>query len=512
MMKYIRKSVPFLSMLLLCALVLSGCSEKAADSDTEPDTVTVNPSDDTVSDDTAPPAETDIGKEQIKDNLPDDLNFAGMDVSILYRGGVDEREIYVEELIGETVDDAVYNRNLDVSNRLNVKFSYIASGSGTAQEFPSEAKSAILANNNDYSIISWAQYSVLPLCMQNLIMDIGNAKYIDYEMPWWNEDYMKSIQIGTDKRFFLMGDINLNALKVTAATFFNQSLYTDAFGDVSGLYDMVLEGRWTVDALKQLSEGAYVDANGDGQKNSGDIFGMAATTVANTEMFAYGMGLNVIGRDSDGLPLLSVQTEHNINVLDKLSDLYWNNTGITTQYDDGQAFNGTAVSKMFAANELLFMPLWLKTCEDLRDMESDYGIIPYPKYSEAQENYISLVQDTSSIFCIPISCIEYEKVGAVIEAMCAENYRTVIPAYYDVALKSKYSRDEVSARMIDLIHETSATDFGYAYNYTLGNIGTVMRTVVGSQRDAASTIKSTEKMTKKQIKRLNDMYLGKEEG
>ena len=130
------------------------------------------------------------------------------------------------------------------------------------------------------------------------------------------------------------------------------------------------------------------------------------------------------------------------------------------------------------------------------------------KLDTAQENYISLVQDTSSIFCIPVTCLHGEEIGAVLEAMCAENYRTVIPAYYDTALKTKYSRDLISAQMIDIIHGTSMTDFGYAYNYSIGSIGTIMRTVVQSNGSMASIVAKSVKVVNKQLQKVIDTYLG----
>ncbi|MBR4184322.1 MAG: hypothetical protein IKQ87_01020, partial [Clostridia bacterium] len=89
-----------------------------------------------------------------------------------------------------------------------------------------------------------------------------------------------------------------------------------------------------------------------------------------------------------------------------------------------------------------------------------------------------------------------------------ENYRTVIPAYYDTALKTKYSRDTVSSQMIDLIHDTSMTDFAYAYNYSISNIGTVMRSVVAANGSLASTVAKSAKAVRKQLSRLVDTYLG----
>ena len=139
-------------------------------------------------------------------------------------------------------------------------------------------------------------------------------------------------------------------------------------------------------------------------------------------------------------------------------------------------------------------------------MESGYGVIPYPKYDETQKDYISLVHDTASLFFIPQTCSSVDESCAVLEAMCAETYRTVMPAYYEIALKRQYARDDISAGMIDLIHDTSMTDFGYVYNYSIGSVGTIMRNVIAQNGSYASAVASVEKKAETQLAELIETY------
>ena len=133
-------------------------------------------------------------------------------------------------------------------------------------------------------------------------------------------------------------------------------------------------------------------------------------------------------------------------------------------------------------------------------------MIPYHKYDESQENYISLVHDSASLFFLPQTCSNMEASCAVLEAMCAETYRTVMPAYYEVALKRQYARDDISANMIDLIHDTSMTDFGYVYNYSIGSVGTIMRNVIGKNQNYASAVASVESKAETQLAELIETY------
>lgn len=76
-----------------------------------------------------------------------------------------------------------------------------------------------------------------------------------------------------------------------------------------------------------------------------------------------------------------------------------------------------------------------------------------------------------NLFALPLDVKDLEMSGIITEALCAESYRTVIPVYYDVVLKTKNSRDEESAEMIDIIRDTLTFDLGYLCSTSLSEIG-----------------------------------------
>jgi len=84
---------------------------------------------------------------------------------------------------------------------------------------------------------------------------------------------------------------------------------------------------------------------------------------------------------------------------------------------------------------------------NLRDMEDDFKIIPIPKLDENQQNYNSRIHDSLTIYGMPITAIGQEDaVSATLEAMASESYRLVTLAYYESALKVKFTRDSDSDR------------------------------------------------------------------
>nr|MBQ4320530.1 hypothetical protein [Clostridia bacterium] len=165
---------------------------------------------------------------------------------------------------------------------------------------------------------------------------------------------------------------------------------------------------------------------------------------------------------------------------------------------------------MFKNDQMLFNPNWFHLAEKLRDMETDLGIVTYPKYDESQEDYKTLVHDGSSFFCVPVT-ISDEKlkvIGAVLEDMSYHAYRLITPAYFEVALKAKYSRDDVSSQMLDLMASSLYTDFAYVYSSDLNDIGMLRPLMKQKTSDFASWYAGVEEGVLAKFDQLLDVYLG----
>lgn len=89
-----------------------------------------------------------------------------------------------------------------------------------------------------------------------------------------------------------------------------------------------------------------------------------------------------------------------------------------------------------------------------------------PELQELQENYgNSVFIHTSGIMVIPKSATDTIRTGWILEALAAESRYTVIPAYYDIVFKDKYSRNEESVDMLDIIFSSLVYDLGELYQF-----------------------------------------------
>ena len=100
----------------------------------------------------------------------------------------------------------------------------------------------------------------------------------------------------------------------------------------------------------------------------------------------------------------------------------------------------------------------------LADFTHDYGIIPYPKYDEAQAEYKSMVDGGHEAMAVGKNAENLEFIGIMTEALCAESYKSVLPAYYDVCLKTRYASSPKDAEMMDLCVNARVFDLGYVYD------------------------------------------------
>ena len=108
----------------------------------------------------------------------------------------------------------------------------------------------------------------------------------------------------------------------------------------------------------------------------------------------------------------------------------------------------------------------------LRDMEDEFGIIPLPKYDEAQSEYYTWMNlNNSSSLAIPISNHNLEMTGMICEALAAESMTTLTPAYYETTLSGKVARDDDSIAMLDIILNSGVFDFANMFN--LGKVNKI---------------------------------------
>ena len=446
------------------------------------------------------------------DSLPDGLDFDGAVINLLIPGGevnqVTMDEFYAESETGDIINDAVYRRNMAAEERLNVTLNVICGPDlHHWDEMNKMIRTSILSADNAYQLIAGWSARAPALALDGLFFNLKDLSYLNLSEPWWTQSISEELTLG-GKLHFAVGDMTTSLIASCSVIFFNKRLQQDY--SVPDLYEVVLDGKWTIDYMDELSRGISSDLNGDGIMDEKDLYGAAYTTLNVVDGFLQSSNIKMTKNDEKGIPYLDMEAEKIGILIDKIYNLLYENQGAYTLQGDNFENLVCKQFDMFKNDQVLLLPevLLPNFIGQLRDMKSDYGIIPYPKFDGAQEKYLSRIWDIVSLMCVPINCDVPEAVGAFMEAMGSESYRKLTPVYYETALKIKYSRDDISAKMIDIIREGAYLNFASIYNESIDNPWFCMRELMTNKsNNFASWYERNEPRIANRINRIMEKYL-----
>ncbi len=437
------------------------------------------------------------------DSRPDNLDFGGITIKVLFpesHGGKADQIDWVDEDDGDLVNSALFARRTKVEERLKVKFEVDYSLGVNAWADP--LKNSILADDKAWDVVWGNQSNTTALAVEGLYLDLSDANYLDFDKPWWNTGFMDEISIGKS-RYFLAGDISLSMLSYMSCMYFHKDRFETISGETADdLYKTVLDGGWTMDKLAEYCRKSYSDLNGNSEADADDAYGMGAVTASTVDHMTFDSGVRFTKRDKNGIPSMDVVNERSVDFVKKLYSLFYENEGVRV-YPPEQTSLRVDIPNKLINGEMTFMCGYFYSASLLRDMKADYGIIPYPKFDENIDGYRALVHDSAALVSVPVSCDKVDAVCAAIEAIAAENYRTVTPAYYETALKTKYIRDDMSGEIVDMIHESGTTDLAIAYTTSLNRVGFINRTLMQNKSsDLASEYAAMQANVEKSLAEL----------
>ncbi|MCL2097123.1 MAG: extracellular solute-binding protein [Oscillospiraceae bacterium] len=459
----------------------------------------------------------------IPDEVPDN-NFGGADFRILHRTSctrsnwalydVHQIEIAAESLNGDVINDALFNRNKTIEDRFNiniVSMPYPQSGNDE-NAVTSFARRSIQSESDDFDLIVSRYSYTADLASAGLLTDWNSLPHLDTSKPWWIKDAMDEFTIN-GRTYLAMSDIIFPGVIGEAAfIMFNKDLLQTL--GLESPYAMVEENRWTIDILSDIVRECYSDTNGDAARDVEDTYGFTSDAWGSAYAWMWALGNRATSKDPEtGLPYYDLFTERNASSLNKVHDLFYNNPGSAVTNARGNSINFRGLGDqayLFSQGNTLFMldRVGVLCTPDYRNAPFEFGIVPIPKYDESQAKYLTMINEHASAMSIPAYNKNHDMTGSVIEALSAESHKQLVPAYYEVALKIKYSRDEESVRMLDLIFDGVVYDFALLYNI---NTFDIYQTILRDERDPntfASQIERDQPRAESALERILDLYAG----
>ena len=447
-------------------------------------------------------AESETTAARIEPVLPD-TRWEGYKFRVLTKGDTNvhwkSKDIAAAEENGDVINDAVYARNMKIYDRFGVEMVDIPSPNDT-WDLSTPLRKSVMAASDDYDMVS-SGYNDVPknLAGDGMLMELHSVPYMDLSKPWYDQNANEQLSID-GKLFATVGDMILMDNEATLCVLFNKKL-ADDYG-FENFYDMVKRGTWTIDRMTEFAKLAAKDLDGDGVMGEKDQWGNIGEPL-NTYAFMVGCGAAAV-KKVDDIPVFDMKNEHFYDAFTKAVNL--NRDDKVTMFSDNfKAADVWAdiIDPAFTEGRVLFNTAGLVRVTVFRAMETNFGILPLPKYDESQKEYNSMVSiGCANSIAIPATA-DAERCGAVIEALSAEGYYTLTPAYYDIVLKTKNARDDASSEMLDIIFDNRVFDIAYMFDW-----GGIIGSINGLKTDGkiSSTIDSKLKAAEKALEKTLTAY------
>ncbi len=441
---------------------------------------------------------------EISDDLPDDLNYNDDEIVILsrYREGWTSGEIAVEKLIGEPVNDAVYERNKAVEERLGVKLVSIEEPGDSAYIVTNKASTVVKAGTHEYDILAAACYVSVNESLNGIMADMRKSAYIDFDKPWWSQGYNEVVEY-QGAQFCGLSSALLSQYRFAFVTLFNKDLFAEAKQPM--LYEAVENGTWTLDKQFSLIPLFHQD-NGNGvQDEEDDIFGFVSCDYVSTDPYWSSCMVDIIKKNADGDYEFVFDLGKLHEVGEKVLRLFYETDGGTydykTEVENAEQYK---IRDMFSRGGAAMATIRILEMENeaIRGMEQEFGVVPMPKFDETQQEYRTLLHDQFTVFSVlaTVNDERLDEVGAVLEAMASTSYKTVRPAYYETTLRTKIAKDPQSAKMFDIIVDNIYIDAGIIYTIPLSTFHNHFREIISSgENTVISKYKSVSNATKRDL-------------
>jgi len=445
--------------------------------------------------------EAETAKEKTAlEKLPD-ADYGGLE----FRVSVTDKysyEIFVDSENGDVCNDAVYRRNKAVEEKYNVKITALVSEMAQSDNHNIHSdfiKQSVLSGDDVFDLSASYVYRAGGLISEKMFLGYGDIPNIELSNPWWIQKANEAFNVHGEQ-YIAVSDLSITAVQLAYGVLFNKTI-ADNF-NIPDLYAVVDDGEWTIERMIGLSKDVYSDLNGNGEHDVEDLYGYIGSNSTDIDLYPFAFGLSYTATSQNGDIELSVDHSKMATAIEKIYELYWGSEGTRvegyywdyyTRFRDGLA---------------LFIPCCLVTLyNQLRDMDADYGIIPPPKFNEEQPEYLTNSLDNYSALGVPVTAVNLEMIGSVLEALSAESMESVVPVFYETALQNKYSRDENSLRMLDVIMDGRTYDFSILYAYELNSLPYLVRTLINKKSvNWASSYQKIEGALTENLATLNNLY------
>ena len=424
-------------------------------------------------------------------------DLGGLVYTIFDCNGLTDRQTNIpgEEMNGDVVNDALLKRDMHLEELYNCEIKYIQ------EDNIGMLRSMVSAGDDEWQMIINPLGGLSTQATGGYLANLCDMPYMEMDKSWWNPLMYKNLRLH-DAMYMTSSDIAPGIYQMPCCLFLNLKLYADYDYDFD-IFQSVIEGKWTMNQLREMVKDMNVDMNADNKWTVyDDFFGFAmhnSSEAALTTLIGCGIQMSQVSGDGTKITSNLANDTRAIEIVENISDLF-----VSIKYESD--INDYSNILFQGDRALFFMHKLESAAVHLRDMESDYLILPSPKWDEAQESYYSFVSPHGSCFiALPQTVAGNEDYGFLTEALARYSNQYVRPIAYDLVYKEKDSRDERSAEVLNILLDNLYIDFVSLYNSASLNDSLV--TVLFNDKPFVSTMEKKQSAMDKALVKLSDSWM-----
>lgn len=460
MKQFIVRSLSFV-LLIIMLLTAVSCAQQEESTSSE-----------AVSSDVS----TEVSKEEefvLFSNLPE-KDYSGKVIRVLVEGdymtSYKSVELLPHEESYDALNTAITNRNNLVTERFGVTFEQDRTSS--TPEMANTLRENAVSGISTYDFVMPYLPVAASIAQEGYLLDLAQMENIHLDQPYYDQGSVKGLSIG-GKNYFVTGDLSLLTYDVTHVLLFNKDMIKD--NNLENPYDLVTSGKWTLDKLREMAQKITGDTDGESGMTHKDTYGFLVNNNFISSMFI-GCGLRFSGKDQNDEPVLTIYSEQATTAYNKIFDLVNDETACGQIDNLSKGFGSSAVAdgltvwegatEAIASKRALFRAVSLNAILVLGEYDCNFGVLPAPKFDEAQDDYYVRVSTLyASSVAIPNNAADPEMSSIIIDALMQSSTDTVKEAYIEVVMKERKIQDDESEAMLDLIFDSRVYDYGTVYNW-----------------------------------------------
>ncbi len=414
--------------------------------------------------------------------------------------------IDVESTNSEPVNDAIYTRNRLLESEFNCKIE-VTKIKSDPTELNQSIYRTIMSGEDAYDVTYAAIHNTPALLSDECFLDLYEMDELHLKEEWWDQNVIRQATF-KNQLYFASSPMQLMVLDSAWGLFFNETMMGSL--DLELPYDMVREGKWTLDVFYDYCKTA-ANLNGGTSFTEWDnmgstVWGMSSHTQA-PEKFLVGCEEFMVETNEEGDFINALGDERFVEVMASLSPLLDVKTGNTIRgNDEGMNAENGGYVYVFHSGRSLFCTAEIKSAQKLRDFKDSYGILPFPKYDETQEDYLSTFCNQAVFFTIPVTNTRLHETALLSDALSYYSNRDVLPEYYGKMVEQKGLRNQDSIDMLDIIRAGNTID--QSILFALGNnfLGAFRTAMFAGKTEFGSMITTYGKQIDANIEKVMEAF------